>query len=181
MIASILMILVDQNILVIKPQRWRATRLVPHRLLLVPRRVASHPLFAPRWCISAVHITEDRKETGKMHDKQSDQQAAFSSIRTVSCSLPSLAEGQVFLRISNKSAVVQQDKRPCGIWRRRLSTLSKFNDWENGAVSNRLICSMSSPQGLLLVWFLSMEHDSMKQVNDALNQVPYSDELSFLV
>ena len=65
MIASIVMILVGQKILVIKPQRWRATRHVPHRLLLVPRRVASHPLFALRWCISAVHITEDRKETGE--------------------------------------------------------------------------------------------------------------------
>lgn len=63
------MILVDQKILVIKAQRWRATRHLPHRLLLVPRRVASHPLFALRWCISAVHITEDRKETGEMHDK----------------------------------------------------------------------------------------------------------------
>ena len=40
---------------------------------------------------------------------------------------------------------------------------------------------MSSAQGLLLVGFLSMKHDSVKQVNDALNQVPYPDELSFLV
>jgi hypothetical protein len=40
---------------------------------------------------------------------------------------------------------------------------------------------MSSAQGLLLVWFLSMKHDSVKQVNVALNPVPYPGELSFLV